>query len=80
MNLNSDGVFIGVNTGQGQRGAYYNISVMSDGEPYRLNATAEAYNIAKDFEFGTECRFTIAARLYDRSWILRIVDINYLES
>ena len=76
MLLITDATFLGVSSGEGQRGAYYNISFMSDNEPFRLNATKEAYEKAKDLDFGFECKLHVSARLFDRNWILRVIDLT----
>lgn len=75
MNLVGDCRVVGVSTGEGQRGTYYNVSVICDGEPFRLACTQNVYNLAKTLEFGAERKLVVDLRLYGRDWGLRITDL-----
>lgn len=76
MILQGDCRVIGASSGEGQRGTYYNVSVTSDGEPYRLGCTQEVYSKAKTLEFGAEMRMFIDMRLYGRVWGLRVTGLE----
>lgn len=73
------GVFkvIGASSGEGQRGIWYNVSIVdNDGEALRLNCNKGVFDAAKNLPFGSEITFVIDARLYGRDWGVRAIDLE----
>lgn len=76
MVLKGFGKFIGTQAGSSQRGPWYNVNFAIDGEPEKFRASPEAYNKCLTFEFGQEATIDIDVRMYDRQWILRVIDVE----
>lgn len=70
------GQYIGRNSGTSQRGPWYQISVVTDGEPYTLRCRPHVFERAGAFNFGDEFDFDIELRVYDRSWNLTVAAID----
>lgn len=72
----TDSKIIGCSKGEGQRGTFYNVSFMNEGEPYRISCTKEIYELATNCDFGEEKRLVLDLRLYGREWGVRVVDFE----
>ena len=68
--------FIGRRSGQGQRGPWYQISIVSEGEPVSLRCSPNVYDECGNLEFGDEISFNLNSRLYDHQWVLSISSLN----
>lgn len=68
--------FIGRKTGQGQRGPWYQISLVTDGEPVTLRCSPHVYDQCGSCDFGEEIDFLLESRLFDRQWVLSISSLG----
>ena len=68
--------FIGRRTGQGNRGPWYMVSLVTEGEPITLRCSPHVYDQCGSFEFGEEIDFLLESRLFDRQWVLSISSLG----
>ena len=72
----TDVSIIGSKTGTTERGTWYNVSIVNDGEPYQISATKEAFNICNAAEFGKQMKMIAELRLYQGNWRLRAINFE----
>lgn len=70
------GVYIGSKMGTTERGKWFQISLVNNGEPYQLRTNKEVYEIATNLAFGDEVQAELDIRYYNNGWSIRVERIT----
>lgn len=68
--------YLGIQSGEGQRGRYYNFSFMLDGETYSIRCSEEVAIASGKLSFGDEVTIHLELRNYRGDWFPRIVEMD----
>lgn len=67
--------YIGRRSGATERGTWYQISIVYDGEPVSLRCRPAVYEACGNLDFGEDIAFNLESRLFNRDWVLQIVSL-----
>lgn len=76
MNLVTDGKYVGCKMGSSKNGNWYQLSFVSDGDPFTIRCTDQAYNDAQSLDFGSDMQIEVNLRKYQNDWLPRIERIS----
>lgn len=78
MIFKTDGAFVGRRSGSTDRGTWYGVSLVIEGEAENYNCNKIVYDKCQDMSIGAECIVSADVRRYGRDWSIRINDLEFL--
>lgn len=68
--------YLGKRSGTSERGPWYQISVLADGEPFEMRCDPEVFTLCDQKKLGDDLKIYISMRRYQNNWIPRVQNVE----